>query len=222
MSADPHRDTPLERAGPPVARAASTMVALHGRGADAADMLALWQALALPQVAVAAPQAAGRSWWPSSFLAPLPTNEPALSSALARVGRVVAGLKAEGAERIVLLGFSQGACLALEHAARSGERWHAVIGLSGGLVGTGDGDGPATDALHGHAPKAFDYTGRLEGVPVVLACHERDPHIPLARVRESASVLGAMGASVTMHVHPGAGHAVMAEDVKAVRALLNE
>ena len=219
----PHAGRRLVRAGAAPERARLALVMMHGRGASPEDMLGLAEHLAVPDVAILAPEAAGRSWWPDSFLAPLADNEPGLSSALSVVDALTGDLAAEGfgPERTVVLGFSQGACLALEHAARAGRRYHGVVGLSGGLVGTGEGNGPPSDALYGRAPKAFDYAGRLDGVPVLIGCHERDPHIPLARVRESGDVLRGMGADVTVEIHPGAGHGVVAEEITHLRGLLN-
>ena len=156
---------------------------------------------------------------------PVAANEPWLSSGLAAVGRVAEDLERQGfgRERTVLLGFSQGACLALEYAARSGGAFRAVVGLSGGLVGTADADdGPRRDDHYGHAGKRFDYAAaRLDDVPVLLGCHERDPHIPLARVRETEAVFGALGAEVATRIHPGAGHGVVEEEVRLVRGLLS-
>jgi predicted esterase len=200
------------------------MILLHGRGSGARDMLSLAEHLALPDIACVAPEAAGSSWWPRSFLAPIAANEPWLSSGLAAVGRVAEDLERQGfgRGRTVLLGFSQGACLALEYAARSGGAFRAVVGLSGGLVGTADAGGPRRDDLHGHAGKRFDYAAaRLDGVPVLLGCHERDPHVPLARVRETGAALKALGADVATRIHPGAGHGVVGEELRLVRGLLN-
>ena len=221
--ADPHAGGRVARGGAPLHRARLAVVMAHGRGGAPEDMLGLAEHLALPDLAFLAPEAAGRSWWPESFLAPLGANEPGLSSALAAMERVVAGLLGEGwdPERVAVLGFSQGACLALEHAARTGRPYRAVAALSGALVGTAEAGGPPRADLHGHAPKRLDYAGRLDGVPVLLGCHERDPHIPLARVRDSAEVLAAMGAGVTTQIHPGAGHGVVAGEVAWLRGVLN-
>ena len=220
MTRDPHGQAELHRRGP--ARADLALVLLHGRGAGARDILDLGAALVPAGAAFFAPEAAGRSWWPTSFLAPMQALEPWLGSALAAVERAVAAAGREGypEERICLLGFSQGACLALEYAARSGRRPRAVGALSGGLVGTSDGEDVSSDALYGHRPKRFDYGARLPGVPVYLGCHARDPHIPLARVRESAAVLSGLGADCRVAIHPGAGHGVTADDVAAMRRLL--
>jgi phospholipase/carboxylesterase len=222
VSDDPYTQGPVARGGALWARAGLAMILLHGRGGSARDMLALAEHLALPDIACVAPEAAGNSWWPQSFLAPIAANEPALSSALATVGRAAADLERRGfgRDRTVLLGFSQGACLALEFAARSGGGFRAVIGLSGGLVGTADAEGPRRDELYGYTGKRFDYGTRLDGVPVFLGCHERDPHIPLARVRESEAVFGSLGAYVATRIYPGTGHGVAEEEVRFVRGLL--
>ena len=220
----PHAGGRVLRAGPPPGRAATAMVALHGRGGSADDMLGLATHLALPDVAVIAPEAAGRSWWPDSFLAPLATNEPGLSSGLSVVEALLGDLAADGmpSERVALTGFSQGACLALEAAARLARPFRLVAGLSGGLLGTAEAeDGAPSDDLYGRMDKRFGYPGRLDGVPVLLGCHERDPHIPLARVHRSAAVLEAMGAAVETMVLPGAGHGVVAEEAAWLRARLN-
>lgn len=211
------------RAGAGAAEATAGVVMLHGRGGSAADILSLVDDAALPGVAAAAPEAPGSSWWPTSFLAPTAEIAPHLAPALAAVAAAVAALERDGLarNRIWLLGFSQGACLALEAFARAGEGLAGVMAFSGGLVGTSDGDGGPDAALYGQAPKRFDYAGRRDGARVWLSVHERDPHIPLKRVQDSATALTAMGASVETRVYPGAGHAVMADDIGVMRARLN-
>ncbi len=219
---DPHGAGRVEASGAPLARARKAVVMLHGRGGSPADMLGLAAHLAIPGMAFVAPAAAGGSWWPRSFLAPLAANEPGLSSGLRAVGAVLGRLAAEGVgpERTVLLGLSQGACLALEYAARNAAPFAGIVALSGALVGTADGDGTPRDDLYGHGPKRFDYPGRMDGVPVYLGCHERDPHIPLARAKDSATVFGAMGAKVELRVYPGAGHGVVEEGILQIHRLL--
>ena len=219
----PHAGGRVARAGVPLDRARLVLVMAHGRGGSPEDMLRLAEHLALPDAAVVAPAAVGGSWWPASFLAPLAANELGLSSGLAVLQALIGQLRDSGvgADRIVLMGFSQGACLALEYAARSGGALGGVVGLSGGLVGTGEAGEPPTEALYGHAPKRFDYDVSLRGCPVFLGCHERDPHIPLARVRESEAVFERLGGAVTVKVLPGAGHGVVAEEVRALRGLYN-
>ena len=206
--ADPHRDAGVATAGAPLYRAKAAVIMLHGRGADAGDMLGLAEVVAQPDLAYLAPQAAGRSWYPYSFLAPIAHNEPFLSSALDMLNRLLLGLGSEGfaPERTVLLGFSQGACLALEYAARHGRRYGGVVGLSGGLIGP---DG---------TPR--DYASALDGAPVFLGCSDIDPHIPLARVHETARVLRALGGAVTERIYPGMAHGINEDEVRAVRGLL--
>ena len=209
-------------AGPSAATASVAAVMLHGRGAAPNDMLSLHAHLLLPNVLALAPEAAGNSWWPDSFLAPLAVNEPGVSSGLSVVEALLDDLDRLGfePERIALIGFSQGACLALEAAARLARPFRAVAALSGGLVGTGEAGGPPLGDLYGRPDKRFSYDGRLDGVPVLIGCHERDPHIPLARVRRSAEVLGGMGANVETLVIPGAGHGVVAEEAAWLRGKL--
>lgn len=220
---DPHAGGRVAQGGSPLARARLAVVMLHGRGGSADDMMGLAQHLAIPDIAYLAPEAAGHSWWPQSFLAPFAANEPGLSSGLGAVARLMEHLEREGfgRERVVVLGFSQGACLALESVARAGRPLHGVVALSGSLLGTGEMDGLPREDLYGHGPKRFDYTGRLDGTTAFVGCHERDPHIPLARVRDTQAVLERLGAKVTVQIYPGAGHGVTEEELRFVRGLLN-
>ncbi len=199
---------PVLEAGEPLDRARAALVMIHGRGATAESILSLAGELEQPGFAYLAPQAAGNSWYPYSFMSPIANNEPYLSSALAAVGGVLDRLEEAGIppERIILLGFSQGACLALEFAARHARRYGGVIGLSGGLIGP---DG---------TPR--DYPGSLEGTPVFLGCSDVDPHIPKGRVVHSAQVLEELGGDVTARLYPGMGHAVNQDEIDFVRRLM--
>jgi phospholipase/carboxylesterase len=175
------RESPSAHAGAALSQAKAVMILLHGRGASADDILSLAEAFADPEIAYFAPQAAGRGWYPHSFLAPLAHNEPWLSSALQVIAGMVRDLERDGipSSRIVLLGFSQGGCLALEFAARNARRYGAVIGLSAGLIGPDE--------------TSSTYAGSLQGTPVFLGCSDVDPHIPLARVHESSRALSDLG-----------------------------
>jgi phospholipase/carboxylesterase len=211
----------MRRAGPPVARASAGLVMLHGRGGSAADILSLLDHAGLQNVAAIAPEAPGHSWWPTSFLAPAADMAPYVDQGLAAVDAALSELEEEGLsrDRLWLLGFSQGACLALEAFARKGDGLAGVFGFSGGLVGLGD-SGARSAALHGYADKSFYYEGRRGG-RAWLSVHAQDPHIPLARVERSASVLQEMGAAVQLVIHPGTGHGILAADMAALRGALN-
>jgi predicted esterase len=210
------------RAGAPAARATAGIVLLHGRGGSAAAILSLLAHAGLPDVAARAPQAPGNSWWPTSFLAPAAQMAPFVAQGIAAATAALAALEAEGIprDRLWLGGFSQGACLALETFARAGDGLAGVFGLSGGLVGLED-TGTPSPAFHGHADKTMAYPGRRDGARVWLSVHERDPHIPLRRVQDSAAALSVMGAAVETTIHPGAGHGVMQADLAALRTALN-
>jgi phospholipase/carboxylesterase len=196
--------------GVPLERAKAAVVLLHGRGGTAEDILTLAEALAVPDLAYLAPQAPGNTWYPLSFLAPLEQNEPSLSRALATVGAVVDAVVQTGlaAERIVLMGFSQGGCLALEYGARNARRYGGLVGLSSGLIGP-----PGT-------PR--NYAGSLAGTPVFLGCSDIDSHIPEWRVHESTQLLRGLGAEVTERIYPGMGHTINDDEISEVRKLLTE
>ncbi|HKY60006.1 MAG TPA: dienelactone hydrolase family protein, partial [Gemmatimonadota bacterium] len=184
-------------------------ILLHGRGGNARDVLGLARTLEEPRLACLAPQAADSAWYPRSFLEPIDRNEPWLSSALAVVRRLLDGLAEAGipARRTVLLGFSQGACLALEFAARNATRYGGVAGLAGGLIGA-----PGT-------PR--DYAGSLEETPVFLGCGDRDPFVPLERLEETARVLAGLEADVTKRVYPGMGHIVNEDEIEHLRRMVS-
>ncbi len=199
---------PMATAGTPLAEARGAVVLVHGRGATAASILALASELATPGLAFLAPQAAGNSWYPASFLAPLAVNKPALSASLAQLAGLLEQIEATGipAERTAWVGFSQGACLSLEFVARHARRYGAVVGWTGGLIGP-----PGTER---------SYSGSLSGTPVLLSTGDPDPHVPLWRVEETARVLSAMGAEVDLEVEPGRPHTVTAEELVKARRVI--
>jgi predicted esterase len=206
----PHGGERVLLGGAPLETAAGALIAIHGRGAGAEDIIALAREVAPSDVAILAPQAAGNTWYPYRFLEPTERNEPYLSSALRIVANLIAQLGERGIppERIALLGFSQGACLALEAAARNARRYAGVIGFSGGLIGP-----PGT---------SFDFAGSLDGMPVFLGCSDVDPHIPKERVEESAVALDRLGAAVDVRLYPGMGHTVNRDELEAARTILDE
>ncbi len=196
-------------AGVPMRRARAAAVLLHGRGGSAADMIGLAEHLARPGVAFLVPQATDHEWYPQRFLAPLEQNEPHLGSALDLVGALLAEAGAGGVppERTMLLGFSQGACLALEYAARHARRYGFVAGLSGALIG------PPGTPRHDR--------GSLAGTPVFLGCSDQDFHIPAASVEEAARILRGLGGEVDLRLYPGMGHTINQEELELVGTALD-
>jgi predicted esterase len=184
------------------------MIMVHGRGVGPENILDLVSQLAHPAFAYLAPAAANRTWYPLSFLSDRQKNEPYLSSALGALARVVERVVAGGlpTDRIVLLGFSQGACLASEFALRHPARYGGIIAFSGGLIGPPGTTWPAT--------------GRLDGAAAFFGCSDVDAHVPAARVEESAAVYRGMGADVTARIYPGMGHTVIADEIDAARAIM--
>jgi predicted esterase len=204
----PHVGQPVLASGVPLDQARSALVLVHGRGDSASGILQLGAMVAQDGMAYLAPQAAGHTWYPNRFLAPIPSNEPWLSSALEGVTGLLADIEAAGipGDRMALLGFSQGACLALEFAVRHARRYGALVGLSGGLIGPQGTTWPRT--------------GSLEQTPVFLGCSDVDPHIPVWRFEETASVLRELNGDVRAVLYPGMDHTVSAEEVAEVRRIL--
>lgn len=211
MTADPHANTPALTAGPAPESAALTLIMIHGRGASAEDILSLLPELDLPtdRIAALAPQAAGHTWYPYSFLAPFPQNQPYLDSALARIASLVDSLLAKNipSSRIALLGFSQGACLASEFISRNPRPYAGLLAFSGGLIGP-----PGT-------PR--NYPGSLADTPVFLGCSDIDPHIPWPRVEESAANFTRMHARVDLRKYPNMPHTINHDELTAARQLLH-
>jgi predicted esterase len=211
MSTDqrgPHQGQPVKLAGLPLQNARAAVILVHGRGATAESILTLVPALDVEGFAFLAPQASGNTWYPNSFLAPIPSNEPGITSGLRAIGDVVSVVNAAGipAERTIVLGFSQGACLSLEYTARNAKRYGGIACLSGGLIGP---DG---------TPR--DYAGSYDGTPAFLGCSDVDGHIPADRVLESGAVLERLGAKTTVKLYPGMGHLVNEDEIQHVRALM--
>lgn len=206
--ADPHRGLAVTAAGSPLAEARGAVLLLHGRGGSARDILGLARELERDGVAWLAPQAAGGSWYPRSFLAPLGSNQPFLDSALGELGRIVDRVAEEGPghDRLAVIGFSQGACLGLELVARRGRPAGAVAGLTGGLIGP-----PGT---------AWEYPGSLAGTPVLLAAGDPDPHVPWERVEETAAVLSGLGAEVDLRRYAGMPHTINRDELERLDELL--
>jgi predicted esterase len=206
---NPHRTQTVIAAGAPLAEARSAMIMIHGRGASAHDILGLSQEFRATGMAFLAPQAAGGSWYPQRFIVPVAQNEPWLSGALETVAALLDRVATAGVptERTILLGFSQGACLALEFAARTPQRYGGLAGLSGALIENGDQPRP--------------YQGSLAGTPAVLGCATTDFHIPKGRVERSADLLRDLGAAVTLRLYPGMGHTINDDEIGLVQAMID-
>jgi predicted esterase len=205
---NPHQGQPVRVAGEPIGIARAAMLMVHGRGASAVDILSLSDQFDQTGFAYLAPQAAGNTWYPNRFLVPLAENEPWLSSALAFVGEVFTEIVKAGipSERVMLLGFSQGACLMLEYAARNAIRYGGIVGLSGALIGPDD------------TPR--DYLGSLAGTPVFLGCSDTDFHVPKERVDQTAEILKKLGGEVTERLYPNLDHSVNQDEIGFVRGMM--
>jgi phospholipase/carboxylesterase len=181
--------------------AEKVLILLHGRGGSAEDIMSLADELPVGNFELLAPQAADHSWYPYSFLAPVQQNEPWLSSALGVLKRLVSDTIALGIkqENIYFTGFSQGACLMLEFLARNGGSYGGAAAFTGGLIG---------DQLY---PQ--HYSGDFKGTPIFIGTSDPDPHVPVARVHETAALLTRMNADVLEKVYPGMGHTITAGEL---------
>jgi len=208
MDQDPHANQAVRTAGAPLQEARAAMIMIHGRGAAAENILSLSAELNQKDYAFLAPQASGYQWYPNTFRAPLETNQPWLDSALKKIASLFSHLNEHGIppEQVILLGFSQGACLALEYAARNPRRYGGVVGLSGGLIGP---DGMQRSL-----------SGSLEHTPVFLGCSDQDSHIPLFRVHETAEALRSLHGVVTERIYPDMGHIVNADEIEHVMNMM--
>jgi phospholipase/carboxylesterase len=208
MSDGPHQSEELVTGGTPIGEARAAVVAVHGRGATARGVLDLAREVSPDGVASLAPQAAGNTWYPNSFLASLAANQPHLDSGLRAVGDAVDAAVDGGVplDRVVLVGFSQGACLASEYVARNARRYGGVGVLSGGLIGP---EG---------TPR--DYEGSLDGTPVFLGCSDRDPHVPAERVHETRDVFERLDGDVTERLYEAMGHGVNEDELERLRGMV--
>ena len=207
-NSSPHASDEVLQRGEPLRTAKSALILLHGRGGSAQDIVSLSKAVALSDFALLAPQAAGHTWYPNSFLAPIASNEPWLSSAVALVASIVDDCIHAGipSKRVALLGFSQGACLACEVIARHPRRYGALIAFTGGLIG----------------PLGMDlrHDGSLSGTPILLSSGDPDPHVPWSRVEETAQQFGLMGGEVQLQRYPGRPHSVSPDELEIAGDLI--
>lgn len=196
------------QAGTAIQEAKKAAVLLHGRGSSAQGILSLQHHLQLTDAAIFAPQATNNTWYPHSFIAPVEQNQPALDSALSLVDHVVAEIDGHGMplEHVFIVGFSQGACLALEYATRHARRYGGVVAFTGGLIG---------ETLN-----RARYTGDFSETPVLITGGDTDPHVPLTRMEESAAILRQLGAEVTMEIYPGKPHSISADETLLANTII--
>ena len=206
----PHQGAELVTAGTPVETAEAAMILVHGRGATARSIVQMGQELHADGLALLAPQAARNTWYPNSFLAPVGDNEPGRSSGLQAIADAIETATAAGIDRddVLLLGFSQGACLASEFVARNPRRYGGLVALSGGLIG--------------ETVDPANYEGDIEETPVFIGCSDVDPHIPIERVHETTETFERLGGAVDERIYDGMGHGINQDELDAVTALVTD
>jgi len=204
----PHQQSDIAEHGPTLQRAKAAMVMVHGRGATAQSMMPLAEKLAQPDFYFVAPQAANNTWYPYSFLEPKEKNQPGISSGLQALYDSIQTITNAGIplESIILLGFSQGACLATEFAARHPQRYGGIVALSGGLIG------PDIDLAN--------YSGTLDQTPIFIGCSDNDPHVPNERLDVTERVFEKLDAKVHKQIYPGMGHTVNRDEIKVIRGMM--
>ncbi len=205
----PHAGMPVRTAGTSPETAAGAMILMHGRGANALDILMLAEEFDRPELHYIAPDAHNNTWYPFSFLAPIQNNQPGIDSGLAVIDGIITQLQLSGIppEKTVIGGFSQGACLALTYAASHPQKFGGIVALSGGLIGP--------------PGNVFNFPGSLSKTPVFMGCSDVDFHIPAERVRESAAIFEKMGAEVTLRLYPGMGHTVNFDEIRQTQSLID-
>ncbi len=206
---EPHEGQSVVETGAPLGQAPGAVIMVHGRNAAPRNILDLAIRLDRPHLTYLAPAAAGGTWYPFSFMADIASNEPGLSSGLKVLAGLVQRVEVAGIprSRIVLMGFSQGACLTAEFAIRHASRFGGVVIFSGGAIGP--------------AGTQWNSTAQFDGTPVFLGCSDRDAHVPEPRVRETADVFRRLGADVTLRIYPGMGHLVNDDEVEFAQGVLD-
>lgn len=204
----PHQESETFKHGASLSRAKAAMIMVHGRGAMAKGMFPLADQLAQPDFHYIAPQAQYHTWYPHSFLEPREKNQPGISSGIQLLHDLLESIVEADIpkEKIILLGFSQGACLATEFSARHPQKLGGVVALSGGLIG------PAINQK--------DYSGSMEQTPVFIGCSDNDPHVPQRRIDETEAVFEKLNADVNKQIYKGMGHTIIDEEIKQVRGMM--
>ncbi len=207
----PHQKSRTVTAGADPEKADGAIVMIHGRGATAESIITIANEFDAENFHFVAPQASGHTWYPNSFMAPSGRNEPGISSGLQAIFNIVNNLEEQGIPKgkIILLGFSQGACLASEFVARHPARYGGLIAFSGGMIGSGDSVNPD------------NYIGSLDGTPYFVGCSDNDAHIPVDRVEESVQVMKKLGASINKKIYPDMGHTIIRDEIEEAQKIIN-
>jgi predicted esterase len=207
----PHQKSRTITTGADPQKADGAIIMIHGRGATAESIVTLAHEFDAENFHFAAPQASGNTWYPYSFMAPSKNNQPGLSSGLQAIFNIVSDLESKGIpkKKIIILGFSQGACLATEFVARHPNRYGGLIAFSGGIIGDGDSVNPE------------NYTGSLDGTPYFVGCSDNDAHIPVERVEESVEVMTKLGADVTKKIYSGMGHTIIRDEIEEAQKIID-
>ena len=194
--------------GVPLNSAKKALIMIHGRGASTHDILSISKHLNVADYALVAPQAENRTWYPYSFLVPINENEPSFSKSLEAIHNVVVAIQQNGIEKenIYFLGFSQGACLALEFTARNAAKYGGIVAFTGGLIGD----------------KVYEdhYKGNFENTPIFIGTSDPDFHVPVERVNETETLLKKMGAAVTKKIYDNMGHTISQDEIDIVNEII--
>jgi predicted esterase len=205
----PHQGQPIRRAGQPVEHADGAMILLHGKGASADNLIDLPELFDCERITYLAPQAEHKVWFPNGVTEPISRNQPHVSASLELVDGIVEALGEAGIprERVVFMGFCQGACLALEYLVHKPDRYGAVFALSGALLG--------------EDKRLGTHKGDLRRTPVFLGSSDIDFMVPRTRVLDSAEALRALNADVAHRLYPGMPHTINEDEVDAMRDTLH-
>lgn len=198
----------IHTSGKDISEAKKVLIMIHGRGGNAQDILSLSGHLNVKDFALFAPQATGNTWYPYSFLAEPEKNEPQLSSAIDLLDELLKNIKSEGisSENIFILGFSQGACLTLEFAARNAQKFGGIVAFTGGLIG---------DRLNTES-----YSGDFNSSQVFISTGDPDPHVPVERVQETEKLYKELNANVTVKIYNNRPHTISQEEIDLANQLV--
>lgn len=190
------------------AKAKVLCIFVHGRNQSPEEMAAaVIRRLSATDVAFALPRAGDRTWYNARAVDPLTdVTRNELAASLAGLAEVIQDLRNAAPDLpLVLAGFSQGACLSLEHAFTGQSAPDAVAAFTGCRVGVATDDRAA--AL-------------LSGLPVYLSAGSADPWIPVAAFAEAVTELGRAEACLRCDVFPARPHEVSQAEIAMLDSIL--